>query len=165
MERLERQRARQALKGKRMKRTVSFLLCFALLCATLCCGASAYVSDDAWQRYYAAYTEDGSAIYLAPGKDETERNFSWYAPAGSENCRVRISDRATLMNLLLSTDCYTIGTGIMTSELNQGSVVAVPLDSPDIYSLVLIYRSDLGITEDAEKFIEVLEEVTGKGVE
>ena len=78
---------------------------------------------------------------------------------------VRISDRATLMNLLLSTDCYTIGTGIMTSELNQGSVVAVPLDSPDIYSLVLIYRSDLGITEDAEKFIEVLEEVTGKGVE
>ena len=79
-----------------MKRTVSFLLCFALLCATLCCGASAYVSDDAWQRYYAAYTEDGSAIYLAPGKDETERNFSWYAPAGSENCRVRISDRADL---------------------------------------------------------------------
>ena len=73
---------------------------------------------------------------------------------------VRISDRATLMNLLLSTDCYTIGTGIMTSDLNQGSVVSVPLESNDVYSLVLIYRADLGLSEDALTFIRALEEAT-----
>ena len=78
--------------------------------------------------------------------------------------KVRISDRATLMNLLLSTDCYTIGTGIMTSALNQGSVIPVPLESQDLYSVALIYRADVGLSEDAERFIRVLSEVTGGGI-
>ena len=73
--------------------------------------------------------------------------------------QVRISDRATLMNLLLSTDCYTIGTGIMTSELNQGSVVAVPLDSPDVYAVALIYRADTGLSDDSERFIRALKSI------
>ncbi len=79
--------------------------------------------------------------------------------------QVRISDRATLMNLLLSTDCYTVGTGIMTSALNQGSVIPVPLESQDLYSVAVIYRADLGLSEDAERFIKVLSEVTGSGIE
>ena len=60
------------------------------------------------------------------------------------------------MNLLLSTDSYTIGTGIMTSELNNGSVISVKLNSPDVYSVVLITRADIGLSEDAEKFISIL---------
>jgi len=72
---------------------------------------------------------------------------------------IRISDRATLMNLLLSTDSYTIGTGIMSSELNNsGNVVSVKLVSSDIYSIVLITRSDVGLSEDAEKFVKILYE-------
>lgn len=79
--------------------------------------------------------------------------------------QVHISDRATLMNLLLSTDAYTVGTGIMTSELNQGTVVSVPLDSWDVYTLALIYRGDVGLSDDAVKFIRVLAEVTGSSIE
>jgi len=75
---------------------------------------------------------------------------------------IRINDRATLMNLLLSTDSYTIGTGVMTSDLNKGSVVSVKLASGDIYSVVLINRADVGLSEDAEKFIRVLHEITSK---
>ncbi len=75
---------------------------------------------------------------------------------------IRINDRATLMNLLLSTDSYTIGTGVMTSDLNKGSVVSVKLASGDLYSVVLINRADVGLSEDAEKFIRVLHEVTSK---
>ncbi len=79
-----------------MKRTLSLLLCVALLCGVLSVGATAYEADDAWQRYYAGYAEDGSAVYMAPGADETERNFSWYAPEDAEDCRVILSDRADL---------------------------------------------------------------------
>lgn len=75
---------------------------------------------------------------------------------------IRINDRATLMNLLLSTDSYTIGTGVMTSDLNKGSVVSVKLTSGDVYSVVLINRADVGLSEDADKFIRVLHEVTAK---
>ena len=48
----------------------------------------------------------------------------------------------------------------MTSDLNQGSVVSVPLESNDVYSLVLMYRADLGLSEDALTFIRALEEAT-----
>lgn len=73
---------------------------------------------------------------------------------------IRINDRATLMNLLLSTDSYTVGTGVMTSALNQGSVVSVKLGSEDTYSVVRINRVDVGLSEDAEDFIRVLHDVT-----
>ena len=77
--------------------------------------------------------------------------------------QIHISDRATLMNLLLSTDSYTIGTGIMSSELNDsGNVVSVKLNSQDMYSVVLIHRSDLGMSEDAEEFLRIILETTGK---
>lgn len=74
---------------------------------------------------------------------------------------IRINDRATLMNLLLSTDCYTIGTGIMTSELNNGSVVSVPLVSADIYTVGVINRADVGLSEEADRFITILYETIG----
>ena len=76
--------------------------------------------------------------------------------------QVHISDRATLMNLLLSTDAYTVGTGIMTSSLNQGTVVPVPLESGDVYTIAAIYRADIGLGEDAAKFLRTLAEVTGR---
>ncbi len=78
--------------------------------------------------------------------------------------QIRISDRATLMNLLLSTDSYTIGTGIMTSELNNGNVVSVKLNSTDVYAIVLIHRSDVTFSEETERFIKVLTETVEKRV-
>lgn len=72
---------------------------------------------------------------------------------------IRINDRATLMNLLLSTDSYTIGTGIMSSELNtNGSIVSLKMNSSDIYSVVVINRVDLGLSDDARRFMRLLRE-------
>ncbi len=75
---------------------------------------------------------------------------------------IRINDRATLMNLLLSTESYTIGTGVMTSELNNGNVISVPLVSGDIYTVGIINRADVGLSEDADRFIKILYETVGE---
>lgn len=72
---------------------------------------------------------------------------------------IRINDRATLMNLLLSTDSYTIGTGIMSSELNySGGVVSVKLSSSDVYSVVVINRADVTLSDDGKLFMKYLTE-------
>lgn len=42
---------------------------------------------------------------------------------------VKVTDRATLSNLLLGSDAYTIGTGIMASDLNGNGMVTIPYDS------------------------------------
>lgn len=78
--------------------------------------------------------------------------------------RIRISDRATLMNLLMGTDCYTIGTGIMPSDLNNGNVVSVRLKSEDIYTVAVINRVDVGLSEDAERFVKLMiDSIKGSG--
>lgn len=71
--------------------------------------------------------------------------------------KVRINDRATLMNLLLSTDCYTIGTGIMTSDLNNGNVISIPLESDEKYEIGWINHKNVEQTDEVKTFIEMLE--------
>ncbi len=64
-----------------------------------------------------------------------------------------ISDRATLMNVLLKTDAYTVGTGIMPSALNQEKIISIPLESHSHYSVGYITRDDRKATPILEKFI------------
>ena len=71
---------------------------------------------------------------------------------------IEINDRATLLNLILSTDCVTIGTGIMTSELNSGNIISIKLKSDEIYSIGWIARENSELTEEAALFIKMLEE-------
>lgn len=67
-----------------------------------------------------------------------------------------ISDRATLMNVLIKTDAYTVGTGIMPSALNEGKIISVPLKSNSCYSVGYITRDDRKPTPILEKFISVI---------
>lgn len=69
---------------------------------------------------------------------------------------VEISDRATLMNVLLDTDCYTVGTGIMPSLLNEERIVGIPFESDDYYIIGYILRNDKKPSELTEKFIKKL---------
>lgn len=72
---------------------------------------------------------------------------------------VRITDRATLMNMLFVTDCYTIGTGTMNySKLSGGNILAVPLDTSGEYIIGYIVRKDKKLTSDTQKFIKALAE-------
>ncbi len=70
--------------------------------------------------------------------------------------QVEISDRASLMNVLLATDCYTIGTGIMPSLLNEGRIVSIPFDSEDFYTIGYIVRADRNLSDLTKRFIEML---------
>lgn len=69
---------------------------------------------------------------------------------------IEISDRATLMNVLLLTDAYTVGTGIMPSALNKGDIVSVPLDTQELYHIGYILNNERKITEITQRFIDRL---------
>ncbi len=82
--------------------------------------------------------------------------FTEEIPGACGDKQVEISDRASLMNVLLASDCYTVGTGIMPSLLNQDRIVSIPLESDDFYIIGYIVRSDRKLSALAEKFIEML---------
>ena len=76
------------------------------------------------------------------------------------NKYIEISDRATLMNMLLITNSYTIGTGIMPSALNKGDIVSIPLDSDECYVIGYILNCEKKITPLTKKFINLIEKST-----
>lgn len=79
------------------------------------------------------------------------------------NKQVEISDRASLMNVLLQTDCYTVGTGIMPSLLNEGRIVSIPFEIDDFYTIGYILRSDRNLSDITKTFIKMLSQLTTEG--
>jgi DNA-binding transcriptional LysR family regulator len=70
--------------------------------------------------------------------------------------QVQISDRASFMNLLMNTDCYNIGTGILRSSLDDGRVVSIPYESDDHYVIGYILRMDKTVSDLTKTFLEKL---------
>lgn len=54
-----------------------------------------------------------------------------------------VSDRATLFNLLIGLDGYTIATGILNSNLNGDNIVSIPLDVDDEIDIVYLKHQRL----------------------
>ena len=66
---------------------------------------------------------------------------------------IEISDRATLMNVLLMTDAYTVGTGVMPSALNRGDIVSIPLENGDAYHIGYILNEERQVSAMTKDFI------------
>jgi DNA-binding transcriptional LysR family regulator len=78
---------------------------------------------------------------------------------------IRVSDRATIFNLMIGLGGYTISTGIISDELDP-SIVAIPLDIDERIEIGWIDHAAVPLTEQARRYLaEVRSVVTGFGVE
>ncbi len=94
--------------------------------------------------------------------DQGAHNASWFAEemitGYCADRQIVISDRATLMNVLLKTDAYTVGTGIMPSALNEGKIISLPIESEAFYSVGYITQKNRTKTPILEKFLKALQQ-------
>ena len=92
--------------------------------------------------------------------EQGDHNSSYFTEEMSDTFNakkhIEISDRATLMNLLLITDSYTVGTGIMPSALNNGDIVSIPLMCEERYVIGYLLNESRKLSEMTEEFIEKL---------
>lgn len=78
---------------------------------------------------------------------------------------IRVSDRATIFNLMIGLGGYTISTGIVSDDLDP-SIVAVPLDVDERIEIGWIGHNSVPLTGQAERFVaEMRDVVAGFGVE
>lgn len=71
-----------------------------------------------------------------------------------------VSDRATLFNLLIGLNGYTVATGILNSNLNGDDIVSIPLDVEETIDIIYIRHEKANFSKMGEKFIDyLLEEV------
>ncbi len=69
---------------------------------------------------------------------------------------ILVSDRATLFNLLIGLDGYTISTGILSEDLNGKNIISIPLISDEIIRVGYIAQKGIGLSAMADAYIDNL---------
>lgn len=69
---------------------------------------------------------------------------------------IKANDRATMLNLMLGLNGYTLCSGIICSELNGDDYTAVPLDVEEKMNIGYIKRADLPLGQMAIEYVEEL---------
>lgn len=69
---------------------------------------------------------------------------------------IYVSDRATLFNLLIGVNGYTISTGLISQELNGDEIVAVPLETDELIHIGYIVKNDRTLSRIGENYISKL---------
>lgn len=69
-----------------------------------------------------------------------------------------VTDRATLFNLLIGLDGYTISSGILSSDLNGTDIVAIPLVSDEKMEIGYIAPKGRPLSAAGERYLKHLEE-------
>ncbi|MFD1719942.1 LysR family transcriptional regulator [Amnibacterium endophyticum] len=83
----------------------------------------------------------------------------------SSRREIRVSDRATIFNLMIGLDGYTISTGIVSDDLDP-AIVAIPLDVDERIEIGWIGRPGVRLTDQAQRYLDEVRAVVGEfGVE
>lgn len=97
-----------------------------------------------------------------------EHNSFYFAEEVLSTCHyrklIKASDRATLLNLMVGSNGYTICSGIICEELNGPDYVAIKLDSDEQMTIGYISRKDAYMSELARKYIEEIERFREKAM-
>ena len=67
-----------------------------------------------------------------------------------------VSDRATLFNLLIGLDGYTISSGILSTDLNGSDIVSIPLESDETMEIGYIITNDRPMNTLTKRYLDHL---------
>ena len=108
------------------------------------------------------------ADYPRLSYEQGAHNAFYYAEEIQSTLPVRkdivVTDRATLFNLLIGLDGYTISSGIINEELNGEEIIARPLLVDDFMEIGYLTHAHIKLSRYAGRYIEKLCERIGNAV-
>lgn len=69
---------------------------------------------------------------------------------------IKVSDRATIFNLMVGLNGYTISSGILSHKLNDEKIVAIPLDVDDVMIMGYLMQQQIEPSSMAKRYLEML---------
>ncbi|ASS67453.1 MULTISPECIES: LysR family transcriptional regulator [unclassified Paenibacillus] len=72
---------------------------------------------------------------------------------------IRVNDRATLFNLLIGLNGYTISTGVLSADLNGNEIIPVPLECEETIEVGWISHRHIALSKLGAAYVEALHEV------
>lgn len=71
---------------------------------------------------------------------------------------IKVSDRATIFNMMVGLNGYTISSGIISSKLNDDKIVAIPLNVDDDITMGWLKHRQVELSPLAERYLTMLKE-------
>ena len=71
---------------------------------------------------------------------------------------IKVSDRATIFNLMVGLNGYTISSGIISSKLNDDKIVAIPLNVDDDITMGWLKHRQVELSPLAERYLTMLKD-------
>ena len=79
---------------------------------------------------------------------------------------IKVSDRATIFNLMVGLNGYTISSGISSSELNDDKIIAIPLEVDDMMTLGYLMPQQVEPSPITRQYLDLLRaNIRGYGFE
>lgn len=69
---------------------------------------------------------------------------------------IRVRDRATLFNLVLGLNGYTVCSGVISHELNGPGIISIPLDVDEYMEIGIITRKNTTLTRYGQAYIDAI---------
>lgn len=103
---------------------------------------------------------DDLAPYPYLSFEQGEHNSSYYAEERYSRVlrkkNIRVRDRATLFNLLIGLNGYTICSGVIDENLNGENIIAVPLKEQGLMQIGYIHHKKAVLGKLAQAYIEAI---------
>ena len=74
---------------------------------------------------------------------------------------IKVTDKGTIINLMIGTDGYTISSGICPSYLSGDDIISIPLEVEEIIRIGVITHKDYKPTRLGEMYLDILHRVVG----
>lgn len=107
-------------------------------------------------------TLDDLAPFPRLSYDQGTQNSFYFSeelhPTQMVDKQIVVTDRATLFNLLIGLDGYTISSGILSADLNGEDIVSVPLESDERMEAGLLRLAGCPLSPVAARYVEHLRE-------
>lgn len=124
------------------------------------CGVSVYL----WKKHPLANQESISigqlCDYPCLSFEQGEYNSFYFAEEVLSTYDykkiIKANDRATLLNLMVGLNAFTLCSGIITEDLNGSDYVAIPLTGDDRMTIGYISKTRVELSELAQHYIEQL---------
>ena len=93
--------------------------------------------------------------------DQGERNSFYFAEEVLSTYDykkfIKVNDRATILNLMVGLNGYTLCSGIICQELNGPEYIAIPLDTDETMRIGYIKNKKMHLSELGKKYVEELQ--------
>ncbi len=72
------------------------------------------------------------------------------------NKSIIVQDRATLFNILIGLNGYTIATGMVNQSLDGDNIISIPLSSDETMDLIYVYNPDRPMKDITKQYLNIL---------